>query len=307
LTGTIRKIRILLTVPHLSNTASPYREMMALAKYLPRDQFQLTICSLLEDGYAKTAPILENLGCRVMVARFRHLEKKFPHLCASWKDQKLLTQCGPFDLQHSLDSSASPWEALFAKIHSRVFIFSQRNLAEGQFKAGIWLKIRLAKKIVAISHATVQVLQSLGADLSKVEKIPLGIEPYICDLQGYSNITDGRYILSASHIHPRKRQKDAIKALGRLVDEIPDLSLVIVGHNYDPDYYQELRRLTGVLGLERRVHFLGERDDVRSLMKTASALTLCSDSEGFGWVILEAMSVGLPVVASDSGGLTCPQ
>lgn len=277
--------------------------MMALAKYLPRDHFQLTICSLLEDGYAKTAPVLEKLGCRVMVARFRHLGKKFPQMRASWKDQKLLAQYGPFDLQHSLDFSSSPWEALFAKIHSRVFIFSQRNLADwGECRAGIWLKIRLAKKIVAISNATVQVLQSLGADLSKVEKIPLGIEPYICDLQGYSNIIDGRYILSASHIQAKKRQEDAIKALGRLADEIPDLSLVIIGHNYDPDYYQELRRLTGVLGLERRVHFLGKRDDVLSLMKTASALILCSDSEGFPWVILEAMSVGLPVVASDCGG-----
>lgn len=297
-----QKIHVLLTVPHLCSTANPYGEMMALARYLPQDQFQLTICSLGNNCFAETAPALEKLGCRVFVARFRPLRKEFAQLYASWQDQKLLTQYGPFDIQHSLDYTSSPWEALFAKLHSRVFIYSQRNLAEGGYRAGIWLKTRLANKIVAISNAAIQVLQSLGADLSKVEKIPLGIEPYGGDLEGYSNLTGGRCILFVGFIQKRKRQEDAIKALGRLTDEIPDLSLLIVGGAYDPDYYQELRHLTGVLGLEHRVHFLGTRDDVLSLMKTSSALILCSDSEAFGWVILEAMSVGLPVVASDSGG-----
>lgn len=276
--------------------------MMALARYLPQDQFQLTICSLGNNCFAETAPALEKLGCRVFVARFRPLGKNFAQLRASWQDQKLLTQYGPFDIQHSLDYTSSPWEALFAKIHSRVFIFYQKNLAEGGYRAGHWLKIRLANKIVAISNAGVQVLQSLGAELSKVEKIPPGIGPYAGDLERYANITGGRHILFVGHIQPRKRQEDAIKALGRLTDEIPDLSLLIVGAPSDPDYYQELQHLTGVLGLEPKVHFLGVRSDVLALMKTSSALILCSDSEAFGWVILEAMSVGLPVVASDSGG-----
>ena len=221
---------------------------------------------------------------------------------ASLKDHKLIAQYGPFDIQHSLDFTSSPWEALFAKLHSRVFIYNQRNLFEGGYRAGIWLKIRLADKIVVNANAAIQVLQSLGADLSKVEKIPLGIEPGIFDLGKSSKVTDGRYILIVGNIQKRKRQEDAIEALARLADEIPDLSLLIVGATYDLDYYQELRHLTGVLGLERRVHFLGERNDVLSLMKTASALLLCSDSDAFPWVILEAMSVGLPVVASDCGG-----
>ncbi len=276
--------------------------MILLAKYLPRDHFKLTVCSLRDGGFAETAPVLEKLGCRVLVARFRPLGRKFTHLRASWQDQKLLNQYGPFDIQHSFDFTSSPWEALFAKLHSRVFIFTQKNLAEGGYRAGNWLKLRLANKIVVISNATTQVLQDLGADLSKVEKIPHGIEPYRDEPKRSLNITGGRHILFVGHIQPRKRQEDAIKALGRLTDEIPDLSLLIVGGSYDPDYYQELRHLTAVLGLEPKVHFLGVRDDVLALMKTSSALILCSDSEAFGWVILEAMSVGLPVVASDSGG-----
>lgn len=51
-----RPLRVLLTVPHLTATASPYRQMYALASYLPRDEFELTICSLRENGYEKTGP-----------------------------------------------------------------------------------------------------------------------------------------------------------------------------------------------------------------------------------------------------------
>ena len=64
-------IRVLLTVPDLDCTGSPYRETMAIARYLPRDEFRLTICSLRDTGARKTAPLLEGYGVKHMVARFR--------------------------------------------------------------------------------------------------------------------------------------------------------------------------------------------------------------------------------------------
>jgi len=276
--------------------------MMALARYLPRDHFQLTICSLRENGFAETAPVLEKLGCRVLVARFRPRGRKFAHLRAAWKDHQRIAQYGPFDIQHSLDFTSSPVEALFAKLHAQPFIFTQRNLGHRGSRAGIWLKILLAKKIVANSNATVQLLHRLGADASKVEKIPLGIDQCRGNPAGYAAGTDGRYILSVGHIQRLKRQHDAITTLARLIPEVPDLSLLIAGEFFDPGYYEELKHLAGTLGLDHRVQFLGVRDDICSLMQSASALLLCSESEAFPWVILEAMSVGLPVVSSDCGG-----
>lgn len=57
------RTRILLTTSHLDSISSPYRDMMALAKYLPKDEFDLTICSIIgKSGYRETAPILANLG-----------------------------------------------------------------------------------------------------------------------------------------------------------------------------------------------------------------------------------------------------
>jgi glycosyltransferase involved in cell wall biosynthesis len=274
---------------------------MALARYLPKDQFQLTICSLRINGFDETAPLLEKLGCRVLVARFRPRGRKFRHFHSAWKDQKLIERYGPFDIQHSLDFTSSPLEALFSRIYSRVYIFTQKNLCQYGYKAAVWVKIRLAKKIVSISDAVSQLLYNLGAEKQRVEKIPHGIERVPIDPWSAVEL-ESPQILSVGHIQPLKRQQDAINVLAMLTAEIPNLSLLIAGEVYDPNYFQALQSLLTDLGLERQVRFLGVRDDIPQLMKSSSALLLCSESESFSWVVLEAMSVGLPVVASDCGG-----
>jgi hypothetical protein len=67
----MKKIRVLLTVPHFSSSASPYREMMAIAKYLPKDEFELVICSLRKNGIEETGPKLDLLGVPYFTARYR--------------------------------------------------------------------------------------------------------------------------------------------------------------------------------------------------------------------------------------------
>ena len=62
-----------------------------------------------------------------------------------------------------------------------------------------------------------------------------------------------------------------------------------------------LEALAGELGLTGRVRFLGDRErhEVESFMAGSSCMIFPSYSEGMGLVVLEAMSVGLPVIASD--------
>jgi glycosyltransferase involved in cell wall biosynthesis len=76
---------------------------------------------------------------------------------------------------------------------------------------------------------------------------------------------------------------------------------VLVGDGPDrPAVEEEVRRL----GLESAVQLLGERDDVPELLGTADVFVLSSYSEGLPLSILEAMAAGLPVVASNVGGVS---
>lgn len=99
-----------------------------------------------------------------------------------------------------------------------------------------------------------------------------------------------------------ERQKDhatLLRALARL-ERRPWL-LGLVGEG---PHAAEARRLARELGIRDRVRFLGHRDDVAEVLATAHLFVLASRWEGFPRSILEAMRAGLPVVASDVGGVS---
>ena len=79
-----------------------------------------------------------------------------------------------------------------------------------------------------------------------------------------------------------------------------DARLVLVG---DGPEYGRTRELVESLKLEPFVRYVGVVDEVASLLAAADVLLLPSESESFGLVALEAMASGVPVVASDVGGL----
>ena len=297
-----RPIRVLLTVPHLSSTASPYREMIAIARYLPRDEFRLTICSLRKNGVEQTGPELEALGIPYLIARFRPRGRTLRHIRDSLRDQRAINAHGPFDIQHSLDFTSSPFEAVLACLQGRAYVHSQRNMNEGGNALLLRIKLSLASRIIAISDAVVGLLDSLGVPARKVRRIPLGIDLDELDGEDVSPGKPGETVLCVGNIERRKRHEDAIRAVAALSDEFPQLRLEIAGRVHQADYHEELKGLIDALGLSERVRLLGVRDDVLQLMRQASAVMLCSESEAFGWVIVEAMAVGTPVIASAVDG-----
>jgi len=297
-----KPIRVLLTVPHLNRTASPYRETMAIAKHLPSDQFQLTICALRGQGFSEAAPIVQDLGGRCFVAPFRPTGRSLKHFIASFREQNTIDRYGPFDIQHSMDFTSSPFEAVMARLRSRHFVYSQRNLNENGHTSLLKIKTICAHRIIAISHSVSEFLLADGVSSSSLREIYLGL-----DIDCTENGVKGRpceppYVLFVGQFERRKRHQDAIRALALLKSDFPALKLLLIGNTFDEQYVAELRELSNDLGLSERVLFLGPRSDVLDLMRNASALLLCSEKEAFGWVLVEAMSVGLPVISSAVDG-----
>jgi glycosyltransferase involved in cell wall biosynthesis len=108
-------------------------------------------------------------------------------------------------------------------------------------------------------------------------------------------------------ITPWKRQEDALEAVHMLAGKGHDVYLWVVGEakfrQENLDYESSLRRRTEALGIQDRVRFTGFRKDIMEICCAADLLFLCSDNEPFGRVIIEAMSQGTPVVATDAGGV----
>jgi glycosyltransferase involved in cell wall biosynthesis len=122
----------------------------------------------------------------------------------------------------------------------------------------------------------------------------------------------GRLLLGVvAQLTPWKGQDTAIEALELLRDDGVDAQLLLIGSikfrdratRFDNEAYERrLRELVSVAGLEDRVCWLGEREDVTALTGSLDVLLLPSWQEPFGRALIEAMAMGVPVIATEVGG-----
>jgi L-malate glycosyltransferase len=114
-----------------------------------------------------------------------------------------------------------------------------------------------------------------------------------------------------AQITPWKGQIDAVRLLGELDGAHPDAVLLLVGSTkftsratrYDNvAYLEQIRREIQARGLAERVRLTGEREDVPMVLRALDLLLVPSWEEPFGRSVVEAMAMGVPVVATDRGG-----
>lgn len=108
-----------------------------------------------------------------------------------------------------------------------------------------------------------------------------------------------KILMHMSNMRPVKRVEDVIRVFAGVAAELP-ARLLLVGDGPDASRAWHLARELGVLP---RVHFLGNQEEVVSLLSVADLFLLPSETESFGLAALEAMACGTPVVAARTGGL----
>lgn len=112
------------------------------------------------------------------------------------------------------------------------------------------------------------------------------------------NISEGsRIILSAGELNSNKNHSIVIKALGKIQSQ--NLHYLIAGIGTDKE---KLAQLADSCGCGDRVHFLGYRKDMISLLKCSDIFVFPSFREGLSVVLMEAMAAGVPIVASKIRG-----
>ncbi|MEE2705916.1 MAG: glycosyltransferase [Planctomycetota bacterium] len=110
---------------------------------------------------------------------------------------------------------------------------------------------------------------------------------------------DAKLIAAIGRLWLQKRVRDVIWAVELLQNVRDDVHLLIVG---DGPERRRLEKFRDNVQLQRRVHFLGHRNDVPEFLEHIDVLWSASMYEGLPNTIMEAMAAGVPVVATDIAG-----
>ena len=107
-------------------------------------------------------------------------------------------------------------------------------------------------------------------------------------------------LLTVARLHPQTGHDYLIPIIPQIVARFPQVHFVWVG---DGEHYSYLTKILQQHNVEAKVSFLGYRHDIPDILNAADIFIFPSYQEGLPFAVLEAMVYGLPIVASDTGGI----
>ena len=102
------------------------------------------------------------------------------------------------------------------------------------------------------------------------------------------------------NLWPVKRHRVLVEAAALVRDRCPRLKFLCAGEGSEKEW---LRQRINALNLRDRVHLIGHRTDVPSILRRSSAFALCSEAEGLSNAVMEAMAARVPIVATSGDSL----
>lgn len=163
-----------------------------------------------------------------------------------------------------------------------------------------------ARHVVCVSESLAQVVRQWMTDGSNISIIPSGVDPV--EFDGATPALVGPSFLAVGRFVEKKAPHLTVRAFGRVVHEVPDADLVLVG---DGPLRQRVIAEIARLGLEDRVQLVGFVGPgvVAELMRRSrcfvqhSVTAESGDTEGVPKAVSEAQMIGLPVVATRHAGI----
>jgi glycosyltransferase involved in cell wall biosynthesis len=166
----------------------------------------------------------------------------------------------------------------------------------------------LTDEVIAVSHDLKSLLVNFGIPPERITVVHNGIEPLIPldsskarALRSELGIAGNEKVVgTVGRLVPIKDHKTLLEGARIILEREPLTRFVIVGDGPDMD---SLKNLACDLGIRSRVCFPGFRDDAADLLGLFDIFCLTSLHEGIPMALLEAMSLGLPIVATQVGGV----
>lgn len=239
-------------------------------------------------------------------------KKGFKNILLGWEIYKL-TRKKAFDLIHVHDSDALS-AAIFArflgmrlplvvscrpdKIQAYSWL-SMRNYNHGAVKAIICPSRASIDSLIPVVHKT-EVLRQInkGIDLNQQEKIDV---PYGRLRREYFVSDNASLVGNIASLTPKKDYSTFLKAAKIMLDENPGLFFLIIG---DGPLRAETAKQISKMGLKDQVSITGSRKDLSEVLPQLDVLMHPSLTEDMGTIIPEAFAAGVPVAATDTGGIS---
>lgn len=160
--------------------------------------------------------------------------------------------------------------------------------------------IRGAALIMADGERESEALHSFDPTLRSTV-VPLAVDTEMLS-PSRERATGGprRELLSVSRLHPIKRLVELVRAFGQVAGRHENWDLLLAGPEDDTGYRREIESTASSLGLSQRVRLLGrlEGETLVARYRSADVFVLPSTSESSGLSLVEAMAVGVPVIAT---------
>ena len=231
--------------------------------------------------------------------------------------RRYMREFGPFDVIHGHSSKGGALSRL-AAIGSDVRVFYTPNalvtmdprlspLKRLFYQAVEWAISKATDRIIAVSPEEQRHGIRFGLSRSRVILIPSGFEPVLFPPMGVVRRElclpeDCRVVGFIGRLVEQKAPDVLIEAFATTANMLPQCRLVVVGSG---PLERSLRVMADLLGIANKVLWLGERDG-KCLLPAFDLLALPSRYEGLPLVTLEALSAGLPVVATATAGVELP-
>lgn len=247
-------------------------------------------------------------------------QHKLPHHAISWRGEfdlqaalKLATYAhhNGFTILHAHTSHAHSWALLAKLLRPGLKLVVTRRVA---FEPGanplsrLKYRIRVLDRIIAVSQDIRQVLLRAGVPDSRIRMIHSGIDTaWYASLQAdpafrtrWQLPADAILVGTAAAFTKEKDYPNFLRAAALALQKAPQLYFMAVGEG---PQLARIKELAGQMGLGQRLVFAGFQRDLRQFYAAWDIFVLASKREGLNNAVMEAMSAGLPVIATLVGGM----
>lgn len=211
------------------------------------------------------------------------------------------------DLVHAHLPAAGVLGRMFAGVP---IVYTEHNLAGSYRRPVRWANrwtYALNSAVTTVSDAVADSLGSYPGPPPRV--IPNGVAVELDEVDRSAIRAelgvpvDDPLVVHVGNIRPHKGHRNLVAATRHLQALVPDATIISVGGEKHAGDLERIRAEAAEAGVGDRIRFLGRRDDAQRLLAAADVVVNPSDVEGLPVVLLEALALGRPVVATAVGGV----